>query len=263
MAGRKKDSRVGNWKSSIYEGSDGFWHGWVTMGFKADGSLDRRHVKRRVQKDVERRVRELENERDSGHVSRPGRVPTVAEWMTTYRDTIAARTLSPRSHADYWSKTKNWIVPCIGQHRLNRLEPEHLDAMYAKMERAGKAQSHVLKVHRIVSRALKVAQRRRKITRNVAELIDPPKVDEVEQDDLTAVEAKKALAAAESLRNGARWSVGLAVGLRQGEALGLRWEYIDLDTGDVKVHWQLQRLHGRHGCDDPHACGPTAPGVLP
>lgn len=56
------------------------------------------------------------------------------------------------------------------------------------------------------------------------------------------------------MRNAARWSVGLAVGLRQGEALGLRWDYVNLETGDVRVHWQLQRLPWRHGCNDPHAC---------
>lgn len=41
----------------------------------------------------------------------------------------------------------------------------------------GHAPSHVLKVHRILSRALKVAHRRRMIVENVATLVDPPTVD--------------------------------------------------------------------------------------
>jgi integrase len=45
-----------------------------------------------------------------------------------------------------------------------------------------------------------------------------------------------------------------ALGLRQGEALGLRWQYLDLDAGTLTVRWQLQRLAWRHGCADPHAC---------
>jgi integrase len=47
----------------------------------------------------------------------------------------------------------------------------------------------------------------------------------------------------------------LALGLRQGEALGLRWRHVDLDAGLLTVRWQLQRLPWRHGCADPHACG--------
>lgn len=127
--------------------------------------------------------------------------------------------------------------------------------MYARMYRAKLAPSHVLKVHRILSRALKIAVRRGKVGRNVADLVDPPSADKVEQDNLDRTEAKKVLAAAEGRRNAARWSVALACGLRQGESLGLRWEYVNLDSGDVRVWWQLQRNRWRHGCDDPHECG--------
>ena len=56
------------------------------------------------------------------------------------------------------------------------------------------------------------------------------------------------------LPNGARWSVALALGLRQGEALGMRWGCIDLKAGTLRV-FQLKRTRYRHGCDDPNECG--------
>jgi hypothetical protein len=56
-------------------------------------------------------------------------------------------------------------------------------------------------------------------------------------------------------RNGARWSVALALGIRQGEALGLRWSYVDLETGVIRAWFQIQRVGWQHGCGDPHACG--------
>lgn len=255
MDGDEKRRRKPNGRSSIFEGSDGLWHGFVTMGFKPDGSPDRRHVKRKTEGEATKAVQQLERERDSGTVKKAGRAPTVEQWMTTYLDTIAVQKLRPRSYDDYWSKTRNWIIPCIGQHRLDRLAPDHLDHMYAEMFKAKLAPSHVLKVHRILSRALKIAVRRGKIGRNVADLVDPPTAEAVEQDSLDQSEAKKVLAAAVGRRNGARWSVALACGLRQGEALGLRWEYVNLDTGDVRVWWQIQRNRWQHGCSDPHACG--------
>lgn len=48
--------------------------------------------------------------------------------------------------------------------------------------------------------------------------------------------------------------MALALGLRQGEALGLRWSYVDLDTGTMMIRWQLQRQRWRHGCADARAC---------
>jgi integrase len=46
-------------------------------------------------------------------------------------------------------------------------------------------------------------------------------------------------------RNEARWSVALALGLRQGEALGLQWKDVDLDAGTLRLRRALQRLRGR------------------
>jgi integrase len=47
-------------------------------------------------------------------------------------------------------------------------------------------------------------------------------VSKEEIEPLSQDESRRLLAAAAGLHNDARWSVGLALGLRQGEALGLR-----------------------------------------
>ena len=121
---------------------------------------------------------------------------------------------------DYRSKTRNWIIPLLGKHRIDRLTPEHLDTAYTLMLRPGLSPSTVLKVHRILSRALRIAVRRGRISRNVATLVDAPAEAPNEIEPLTRDKARRILAAA-TKRNGARWSVALALGIRQGEALGL------------------------------------------
>jgi len=113
----------------------------------------------------------------------------------------------------------------------------------------------VLQIHRILSRALKVAMQRGYIARNVATLVDAPSASQDEIEPLSRDEALRVIRLAATKRNGTRWSVALALGLRQGEALGLRWRYVDLEAGTFIVRWQLQRLAWRHGCADPHACG--------
>lgn len=248
-------TRNPNGESSIYLGADGWWHGRVTMGVKDDGSPDRRHRKARTEPAVRRKVRELEKLRDEKRAPKAGRVPTVAQWMDTYLTTIASLKLKPRSLDDYWSKTRNDIIPGIGRHRLDKLRPEHLERMYAAMLDEGHAPSHVLKVHRILSRALKIAHRRRVIGENVATLVDPPSVDETEANPFSKKQAKAFLEAAAKRPTFMRWAVGVGMGFRQGEALGLRWRYVDLEQELFHPRWQLQRLTWRHGCSDPHACG--------
>ncbi|MBW1603777.1 tyrosine-type recombinase/integrase [Streptomyces sp. JJ66] len=247
--------RKPNLESSIYLGNDGWWHGRVTMGVKDDGSPDRRHRRARSETAIKRKVRELENLRNKGRAPNAGRKPTVETWMTTYLTDIASLKLKPRSLDDYWSKTRNDIIPGVGKHRLDKLQPEHLERMYRAMLDEGHAPSHVLKVHRILSRALKIAHRRRMISENVATLVDPPSVDETETNPFTMEEAKAFLEAAAKRPTFMRWIVGVGMGFRQGETLGFRWPYVDLENELFHPRWQLQRLTWRHGCADPHACG--------
>jgi integrase len=72
----------------------------------------------------------------------------------------------------------------------------------------------------------------------------PPRVEK-EIEPIPAADVAKILAAAEGTPYGARWSVALALGLRPGEALGLRWDDVDLDEGLLHVRQQLQRVKGR------------------
>ncbi|MEV4167772.1 tyrosine-type recombinase/integrase [Nonomuraea sp. NPDC049709] len=167
---------------------------------------------------------------------------------------VVSGKMAPRTLTDYRSRTRHWIIPLLGRHRLNRVAPEHLDTAYTTMLDKGLSTSTV-KVHRIISRALKVAVRRDKVTRNVTTLVEAPTAAEIEIEPLMREEARRILDVAETKRNGARWSVALALGIRQGESLGLRWSYIDMNTGEIRAWFQVQRQEWRHGCDDPHACG--------
>jgi integrase len=75
--------------------------------------------------------------------------------------------------------------------------------------------------------------------------VDPPRVRRPEIHPLTPEQARTFLDAARGDRLEALYSVALAIGLRQGEALGLRWEHIDLDGGELRVRVALQRIAGK------------------
>ena len=98
----------------------------------------------------------------------------------------------------------------------------------------------------MLSRALRVAAQRGKVARNVATLVDPPSVKRPQTAlPLDAEEARRVMATAQAHRNAARWTVALAVGLRQSEALALRWADVDLDNGTLTVRRGLHRVSGR------------------
>ena len=110
-------------------------------------------------------------------------------------------------------------------------------------------------VHRTARTAFGEAFKRRRITRNPAELAKPPRVDKEEVEPFEAEEIDCLLRLALTKRNGARFVVALALGIRQGEALGLKWSRLDVTTKTLRIRMALQRRTWQHGCDNPHACG--------
>ncbi len=62
---------------------------------------------------------------------------------------------------------------------------------------------------------------------------------------LSATKARQVIAAAQTHRNSARRTVALAVGLRQSEALGLRWADVDPEKGALSVRLGLHRVGGQ------------------
>jgi integrase len=81
--------------------------------------------------------------------------------------------------------------------------------------------------------------------RNVATLVDPPRVPHKEIEPFTPSQVRVLLEAIKGNRLEALYSVALAIGLRQGEALGLRWEDVDFQAGLIHARYELQRFEGK------------------
>ncbi|MFN2616525.1 MAG: tyrosine-type recombinase/integrase, partial [Thermoleophilaceae bacterium] len=232
-------------ESSISQDASGRWHGWVSMGNGVGGGRDRRHVSGTTRAAVVRQVRDLEKQRDAGAIPQAGKAPTVEAWLEHWLTTIAVARVRPSTYQAYDSKVRRRIIPALGHHRLDRLQPEHLERFYAELMAEGLASATVLQIHRVLSRALKVAVQRGRVARNVCTLVDAPSLKRAEVDPLDAEEARRILEACRTDRNAARWLVALALGLRQGEALGLKWSDVDLEAGTLTVRRALQRLRGK------------------
>src|SRR5690606_7789171 len=254
-------SRQPNGASSIFLGKDGRWHGYVTVGVKDDGTPDRRHVSRKTRPEVTKLVCELEKQRDSTGVRKAGQTWTVATWLTHWVENIAAPSVSENTIDGYRVAVYHHLIPGLGAHRLEKLEPEHLERFYRKMQANGSAAGTAHQAHRTIRTALNEAVRRRHLTINPASIAKAPKVEEEEVEPYTVEEVQRLLLEAGKHRNTARWVIALALGLRQGEVLGLKWEDVDFENGVILVRRGRLRPRYKHGCGD--KCGRSKPGYCP
>ncbi|MBM9467986.1 site-specific integrase [Nakamurella sp. YIM 132084] len=169
------------------------------------------------------------------------------------------RSLRPGEHHRRLPRRREvHLIPGLGKHRLERLQPEHLERLYVRMMRDGKSAATAHQAHQT---ALNEAVRRGHLSRNPATLAKAPRLVDHEIEPFTVDEVQLLLKTALITRNGARWAVALALGLRQGEALGLKWSDVDLEAGTLVVRRARLRPRWQYGCGG--TCGRRYGGQCP
>ncbi|GGO58043.1 hypothetical protein GCM10012287_55300 [Streptomyces daqingensis] len=124
------------------------------------------------------------------------------------------------------------------------------------MQADGRRAGTIHQIHRTFRTALNEAVRRGHLARNPVQLAKAPRLSDEEIEPYTVDEVKRLLRTADERRNSARWAVALALGLRQGEALGLKWSDVDMERGVLMVRRSRRRPRYAHGCGD--TCGRKA-----
>jgi integrase len=116
------------------------------------------------------------------------------------------------------------IICCIG-----RQTPQHLQGLHADKLEEGLSPTSVRHLHAVLHRALGQAARSGLTSRNVADLVTPPRAKRRDMTTLSPEEARRFLEAAQGDRFQALYVLALSSGMRQGELLALHWANVDLN----------------------------------
>src|ERR1700730_431594 len=135
----------------------------------------------------------------------------------------------------YSDITRLHLLPELGRLRLSKLQPQHVERLLRIKLEAGLSTRRAQYIHAVLRRALSCAVRWGLVARNVAGLIDVPRVVRAEVQPLTPVEIQGFLDQVRGDRLEALYVMALSMGLRQGELLGLRWDDYDSEAGSLAV----------------------------
>lgn len=218
------------------------------MGNTDAGKAVRRHVRGRTRAEVTAKVAALETERDrSAHRPSSNQSLTLGQWLDEWL-VLIQRTRKPKTFDHYTSLVRVHCGP-LRSRPLARIAVRDIDDLLFRV--AQRSPQSAVALHRVLRSALKTAVKRGLLVANPCTHAVVPRVREAELEPYALEECRRLLLAATELPNGARWAVALALGLRQGEALGLKWSDIDFEEHQLRVRRQLQRPSWHHGCGDP------------
>ncbi len=176
------------------------------------------------------------------------------EWLPAIKAKV-----KPSTYLSYETHVHRHINPAIGNVPLQKLTPAMLDAFYGDLatqprktatnprRKSAERESEEAKplspltcrkVHATLHKALADAVRKERLLRNPAEAADPPKTKSAKTHEMKTWNAKELRAFLESTKETRLYSLWLTLattGMRRGEALGLRWEDIDLDAARISI----------------------------
>jgi integrase len=168
---------------------------------------------------------------------------TVRDLMEFWLESHAQR-ISPRTLAGYQDTVRVHIIPLLGTVEVQKLTPEALQGFFTKKIKAGTGARTLRLCHLHLRQALRLAVKMGWVTRNVADLVSPPRHSPREMTAWTAEEARRFLGVASQSIHGPIWIVALATGLRKGELAGLRWVDVNMEKGTLSVRQNVGTLRG-------------------
>jgi integrase len=240
MAGRR-----GNHEGSIYQRSaDGLWCGVALLGYDIRGRMLRKTVTAKSRAEVTRKLAQLRRQVDAGKVSTV-KTPTLSELMTRWFETVLSREVARSTYDNYGTIVKYHVLPALGRRKVTDITVADVDRLLALKLGAGLSASTVHRIRALISQCLDQGVRWGDVPTNVARLSRPPKMVRPEGRTLTREQAQQLLETLKEHRHESLYLLMLSTGMRRGEALGLRWEDLNLENGVVRIKRNLKREGGR------------------
>jgi integrase len=225
----------------------GRWRGSVSLGYGPDGKRVRPRVSGKTKTIVQDRLKKLHEELEAGLQAGQGHTVRRAaeDWL---KDGLSGRS------AKTVTTNENVLAPIlavIGARKLRDVTAGDVHHALTLMAQRYSTAA-VAKGHNALTRAIRHAEARDLVGRNVATLVETPKGQAGRpSNSLTLEQASALLAAAEGTRMHAYIALCLATGIRTEEARALRWEHVDF--GDPAAQppvpasaavWRSVRSHG-------------------
>lgn len=226
---------------SVYRRKDGRWVGAISAGWTERGTRRRVSVTAPTKAEAKRLLRKKIQALEEGVAAETSGRVTVKTWADQWLP-MAERTLAPHSMTATRSAVRKWVVPTIGHRRFDQLSPADVRAVLDAQRRAGMSSSTQRRTHSVLTKMLKAAQAEGYPVAARVLATKAPEKAASDRTDVPVADAVRMLEKAAADPAGARWVAAFLQGLRQGEALGLTREAIDLDAGTLTISWQLQPL---------------------
>src|SRR5215469_4564743 len=176
-----------NGEGSVFQRADGRWVAQFSLG---DGK--KRQLTRKTEKEAWSDLRKALSEVEQGTMV-TGPEQTLSVFLDHWLEEIHKPTIRLSSYIKYRKLIHTYIIPDLGHLKLQKLSPQLVQAFYRRKEKQGLAPKTVNSIHGVLHKALDTAVRWNTLTRNVCDVVSPPRIVKHEIQPLTMEQAQTLL----------------------------------------------------------------------
>lgn len=234
----------GHNEGGIRQRPDGRWEASISLDW-ANGKRRRLYRYGKTRAEAAQKLRRAQHQVEAGPPLDDGRMTVdglFRAWLGLQRNGEK----SFNTIDNYEWAIRVHLVPNLGKARLTALWTEDVERVLQSMADSGLRRNTVVRVRNVMMSALKHAERRGLVARNVAAIAEMPRCSPATERRALSVEEGRALIeAARGDRLEALLTLGLMTALRPGELTGLRWDDVDLAAGRITVNGSMKRERGQ------------------
>jgi integrase len=244
--------RRGNHEGSISKRKrDGIVVGWMAQVMMPDGNRKTAYAK--TQTEARAKLKDLQAESERMQHRNPTTYATIGEFLTDWL-LVVEQTKEANTYRFYRQTITNYcqeIMPIP----LEKLTPNHIQKLLAERMGDGLSGSTVRHVYTTLHVALEFGVKTGVFDYNIADRVTRPKKRRYEHSTITSTQVQDLLAATAEHRLAALFILAVSTGMRPGEILGLRWQDVDLSSGEIHIHRNLQHVDGKKESKEPKTEG--------
>lgn len=234
--GKRRNAHEG----SIFQRQDARWCGQINLGWE-NGHRRRKCFYGTTAAEVQAQLLKARTALSQGLPVVHER-QTVEQFLNHWLEHTVRTTARPRSFESFTAIVRNHIAPAIGRVRLDKFSPQQVQTLLGAKLKAGLAPQTVVNIRMVLRSALAQALKWGLVARNVASLVDSPRIPRPQVHALDAEQARALLDVARNDRFEGIYVLALNLGLRRGEILGLPWSAVDFEARTLLINQAVQRL---------------------
>lgn len=204
----------------------------------------------KTKKEAQSALAELMNNVDKGVYIEPTK-RKFKEFAMHFLENIYVNKVKASTYERTESLLRTQILPWFQEVELEKIDQFLIHDFYKEKKEEGLSSSYIQRMHEVLRRLLKVAYKWELIPKDIASLVEAPRLEKKEMNVWSVDQVNEFLKFTKHSRYSPVFFLAAYTGMRKGEILGLHWNDINFEEKTIRISKTLYKVKDRYLLHEP------------